>query len=192
MIARRKQLLLSGKVLPRGYLGINGYEFNGGTYFDTGELPTEDMRIEADFTTEAVTLQTFFGSRIGLNVRNYSFAVREGVFYCASNTSLLSTGVPAEQGRYNVVYTVYGATLNGTEYRHPETDFVANTSTVYIGACHQRLITFDLAQYLLHSFRYYKGNVLLHDYIPCVRIEDGCTGLYDGVNKCFIEPKQYS
>ena len=188
MIARRKHLMLLSNVLPRGYLRMDGYSFNGGTYFDTGELSTEDMKIEMEFTINTVTDQAFFGSRLRLKVRNYSFFVKDGVFYCSANTNQISTDIPAEAGSYSVVYTPRDALINGVKIDYSNNSFVGSLNTVYVGGCHQMMEAYEPAVFVLHGFKFYKGDALLHNYIPCVRLEDGCTGLFDSVENCFKEP----
>lgn len=188
MIARRKSLLEAERALPVGYLSTYGFCFDGNLYFNTGERPSEDMRIEAELTTPYAEEQTYFGSRQRASSRNYSFSVKDGVFHTASNTSVFSTGIPVMPGRYRVVYTVKGTELNGIRTDHSDEAFTASIYTIYIGACRQMNQTCQYAQFVLHRFKYYKGDALIHDYVPCVRSEDGCTGLYDNVEMVFIEP----
>jgi hypothetical protein len=65
----------------------------------------------------------------------------------------------------------------------PDTDWSTNTQSLRIGG--GRNTNCDLKVF---TFKYYDGDVLVRDMLPCLRKSDNAIGMFDKVTKTFFQP----
>ena len=95
-----------------------------------------------------------------------------------------ATYIDSQRGYYSNPANRYMGSLTSSKISPPSNDMYSS-NWYYTG------IEFGLGLYLLgkvYSVKFYKNNTtLIRDYVPCYRISDGYIGMFDMVNRVFLE-----
>ena len=187
--------------LPDGYVELRAIQGDGvGAYIATGYIPKPNIdRIEAKFRIDVRTdaNSTLFCSRIVTTTAINAWTIfsnqkTSGMrFDYLNNKNNYKTGFTNGQMvelsvSSNVVTFADGSTLvSGNPY---DPDFTEAGSQMFLFGANQDASTAvsNWSKDILYSFKVYRSDVLIHDYVPAKRSSDGKIGLYDVVDDKFF------
>ena len=187
--------------LPDGYVELKAIRGDGaGAYIATGYIPKPNIdRIEAKFKIDVRTdaNSTLFCSRIVDGSQKGAWTVFSNLqtvgmrFDYLNNKNNFKTGFTNRQMvelsvSSNVVTFADGSTLvSGNPY---DPDFTEAGSQMFLFGSNQDASTAvsNWGKDILYSFKVYRSDVLIHDYVPAKRSSDGKIGLYDVVDDKFF------
>ena len=187
--------------LPGGYVELKAIQGDGaGAYIATGYIPKPNIdRIEAKFRIDVRTdaNSTLFCSRIFNPAMTKAWTIFSNLstygmrFDYLNNKQDLKTGFTNGQMvelsvSSNVVTFADGSTLvSGNPY---DPDFTEAGSQMFLFGANQNASTAvsNWSKDILYSFKVYRNDVLIHDYVPAKRSSDGKIGLYDAVTGDFF------
>lgn len=186
--------------LPAAYQEVEYIESTGTQYIDTGCKPNESIAIEAEFAvTSSSTNQGLYGGR-------GPYGAKQAVcLVSAENTEKLrfdySTGIANVPN--NFIYT--GSVYDRTKFKNEST---ANAVNAYVNDVSQfsqseTFADFEgdysisifavntantkglFGSFRLYSFKVWKGETMLRNFVPVYNVNNGDIGLYDFVSGGF-------
>ena len=184
---------IQGK-LPDTYQQVEYIESTGTQYIDTGITPDTTLEFDTTFNTsnnfsqETIRYGCIFGSRISsakadVQLTTYSEFGYKGTIRCGNNygdNAWLSNNVKINAKLKNNMYYV-----DNTEIRSTTIE-ASNDYNIYIFALNQSGTAIQHGKLKLHTFKLWKNDVLVRDFIPCYRKSDNEIGMYDLVTNTFF------
>lgn len=184
---------IQGK-LPDTYQQVEYIESTGTQYIDTGITPDTTLEFDTTFNTsnnfsqETIRYGCIFGSRISsakadVQLTTYSEFGYKGTIRWGNNygdNAWLSNNVKINAKLKNNMYYV-----DNTEIRSTTIE-ASNDYNIYIFALNQSGTAIQHGKLKLHTFKLWKNDVLVRDFIPCYRKSDNVIGLYDLVTNTFF------
>ena len=159
-----------------------------GSYIDAGLIPSADMKAVIDgYVIEGDT--AFFGSRRGLQSADaYTLQYTSEKYYRfnfnSSRTAAPKTFVPEVRHVFQV--SVDGFFIDDTEIGVPAPKTLDATFPLYmLGAVNTNGEAASFGLVRIYSAKFYRGDILVADFIPCVS-EEGIIGMYDNVSESFF------
>ena len=184
---------IQGK-LPDIYQQVEYIESTGTQYIDTGITPDTTLEFDTTFNTsnnfsqETIRYGCIFGSRISsakadVQLTTYSEFGYKGTIRWGNNygdNAWLSNNVKINAKLKNNMYYV-----DNTEIRSTTIE-ASNDYNIYIFALNQSGTAIQHGKLKLYTFKLWKNDVLVRDFIPCYRKSDNVIGLYDLVTNTFF------
>ena len=171
------------------YQVVEYLESNGGQHINTGFIPNQDTRVVMDFINDSPIDSWMFGARISFDDRNYSVvAWSSGNLRTDYNNSMI--GITVSRGiRYLIdknknVTTIYQNEEQVTQITQTYATFTPNIN-MYLFACNNNGTTTAKVKVKLYSCQVYDDDVLVRDFVPCIRKSDNVAGLFDRVGRTF-------
>ena len=180
--------------LPDTYQEVEYIESTGTQYIDTGITPDTTLEFDTTFNTsnnfsqETIRYGCIFGSRISsakadVQLTTYSEFGYKGTIRWGNNygdNAWLSNNVKINAKLKNNMYYV-----DNTEIRSTTIE-VSNDYNIYIFALNQSGTAIQHGKLKLYTFKLWKNDVLVRDFIPCYRKLDNVIGMYDLVTNTFF------
>ncbi len=187
-------MLLAGTswsaTLPAGYTELEYIESTGTQYIDTGYKPSNNTKIDMTVSFASVANGHIFGSRM-TNTGGGGFAV-------ATITNIFAFDYNGDRvyGISPTVGTVYRIVKNGAEnqisygttvntYSNSASTFSVDATMALFGINTAGTITSSAASIKIYSAQIEESGVLVRDFVPARRDNDGVIGMYDMVNNEF-------
>ena len=198
-----RRRIIAAQELPPQYKKVDSiWSYRYGGQIDTGVAGADDLKIQAVFMID------FFGSYIGLFGNYVSETTNcwrlittgsdDGSMIGTTNHKTSGGGASvAISGGYKnrkikatldyetVSFDADGITNTGSTAGKPLGD--SNTTNIGIGNAryvpNSGYYESDIVTW--YGFRIWKNNVLIRDYVPCVRMSDSKAGFYEKVNRTF-------
>lgn len=188
-------IFCTGSSVPSGYERVKYITSNGTQYINTGYTAVNSTGFAIKFTPMNVVGTSDYGSIFGASAssNNYNQAyymetwtndTKKGVFKRHTTTydPLIERNYTLNIGHSAVTNTLERndktrVTINSTSYTSygPQFLFSQNRGGAAV----------DKATMSLYLMRYYEGNSVVREYIPCVRISDDVSGLYETIQGQF-------
>lgn len=178
--------------LPIEYEQVEFIESTGTQFIDTGLKLTSEYSVELDYqiTNASQKRAGIFGS-VGTNTNG-----RYGSLLSPSNSQLehgygatntyYQTGIP-DLNRHLLKQEKNKLYVDGELiYTFPTSTFSA-TSNAYL--CNFNFTNYNPAKARYFGAKFWDGDELIRNFIPCYRKADGVAGLYDTVTKAFFTNK---
>ena len=165
--------------LPSGYTQLEYIQSNGTQYIDTGIIPKNNTRVDADCD---ITYGTDWVMILGSYDPNkyFSWWANGAKIYAYYGTS--NKIVAGENGRQTLSANKNIWTAGNSTISFSEVSFTANAS-IYLFSVNNGG-NYSKASMKLYSCRIYDNGTLVRDFIAAKR-SDGTVGLYDTVNSQF-------
>lgn len=173
--------------LPNTYLPLNYLEATGTQYIDTGYVANINTKIEVKFKQPSETgSRLVFGSKEPTDNGNYfyslsSYSDKITFFYNISSvkSSTVANGTFSTAIIENDKFTINGEENTG----YTVTDFPVGS--IYLFGQNFNGSISDLSKVKIGSFKIYENNILIHHFVPCMRISDTVLGMYDLIGETF-------
>ena len=194
--------LVYSKRLPIGYTEVNFIKSTGTQYINTGVIPSQasdDLVVEMKYALSSASISStdnmMFGATDQTDAGGFSF-----YFDVTSSKKAYMRTYAKTTGSY-IVDTFYDDYPSGTlkfskDGLYVDDVFVASSTPTIEGDLTYELYIFGRNRddvfnlpcpFTLEFCKIKKNGVLVRDFIPCIRDEDGEVGLFDMVNKAFYE-----
>ena len=179
--------------LPMGYIEVDYIESNGSQYIDTGINADDKLRVILDMQlTEGGTLnQTNIGAiykGTGNVYARYHSMISNNKFVIYNKTSNKQLGDSDYERHifdFDALNHIYSVDNNSIEYDFGEFD---TTLSYYLFARHSNQSNLQYLSYMkIFSCKMYYDEILVRNFIPCIKISDNKIGMYDLVNDVFYE-----
>ena len=184
-------------LLPSEYSQAEYIESGSYPHIDTGVIPTSDTKIDLDFSyVESIYSgwSPLFGERGSSNSMYFAFFINTSSLKVSPNYAGFDPGNNSEvtltaETKYNLKNDGGQFYLNDELESSISTSNTLTTSnkSIWLFDCHlnndngmSRQITARI-----YRCRFYEGEELIRDFIPCVRNSDNEIGMYDVVNDVF-------
>lgn len=202
MMELRRQIIASQE-LPPQYKKVDSiWSYRYGGQVDTGVAGADNLKIQAIFMVD------FFAAYVGLfgNYLDENTNCWRVILSSSDNGSMIATtghkasggGASVNVGSdyknrkitalldYNsVTFQANGNTYTGSTSGKP----LGNSNTTNIGIGNSKVAptaSFDATDIVTwYGFRIWQNDVLIRDYVPCVRMSDMKAGFYEKVNHTF-------
>ena len=187
-IACAGKVLWQKLALPPEYVALEYLEGTGTQYIDTGIMLTSNHSVELDYQIKASPQY-----RTGLFGGLFTGSIRYGSLLSPSNAAL-----EHGYGTSNVYWQQGIPDLERHVFRQEKNKIYVDGALVHTFAAATfsttvtaKLGTFDYTNYKPAQARYFRsrwweGDKLVRDFLPCYRKNDGKPGLYDTVSKSFF------
>lgn len=165
--------------LPSGYTQLGYIQSSGTQYIDTGIVPKNNTRVDADCD---ITYGTDWVMILGSYDPNKFFSwwangAKIYAYYGNSNKN-----VAGENGKQTLSANKNIWTAGNSAISFSEVSFTSNFS-IYLFSVHNGG-NYNKASMKLYSCQIYDNGTLIRDFIPC-KNPSGTIGLYDTVNSQF-------
>ena len=190
LISTQKPISALEQRLPREYQEVEYIESSGTQYIDTGLQLTSNYSVELDYQITSIPKLNErrglfgaldaggvarYGSLVSPTTRKFEYGYGKGNTYY--QTEIPTTNRYLLKQAKNEVYVD-----NDLIYTFPVDTFTMQ-SNAYLGSFNYTNYTPMLAKY--YSAKFWDGDLLVRDFVPCVRKADGKPGMYDMVTKQF-------
>lgn len=184
-------------LLPSEYTQAEYIQSGSIPHIDTGVIPTSDTKIDIDFAYVSSTYSGWsplFGERGSSNSMYFAFFINTSGLKVSPNYAGFDPGNNSQvtltaNTRYNLKNEA------GQFYLNDEVESSISTSNT-LTTSNKSIWLFDLQQNSgagmsrqmtarIYRCRFYEGEELIRDFIPCVRNSDNEIGMYDVVNDVF-------
>lgn len=168
--------------VPSGVNYVDYLQSTGTQCLDTAYVPNANTRVEMTFqlTTPDNTNQAIFGVAGQFSFRWYGTS---GYFRSnGSNNANFSTSIDSS-AKHTVVKTATKTTIDDTY--NVNTNAATITLSLYLFGQHVSTGLQNPAKVKIFGCKIYEGNVLVHDYRPCLD-PDGVACMYDEVNTEYV------
>lgn len=189
-----KNYLLAGlnSNVPLEYTEVEYLESTGTQYIDTEVKPTNGMKLDLTMAlTSTGGDQKFFGSYKNTQGTGYEsqrglcLGTLSGNWRVGSGTWQNNT-VVATTNKTNLIAQGNTWTINGTTVTTSEIQTATNeNSSFYIFAIRYNGTLNTYGKIKVYNLKFYQGNVLTANFVPCVRNSDNVAGLYETVSGKF-------
>ena len=183
-------------ILPEEYQQVEYVETTGANYFDTGVPLKSGLKMIVDWVyKDSSSGNSYTGGHIGSPGNRWLVgSQRNTYYYFAVGTSNIATEFKygerdiieaywANKASYIKVNGVKSTSVNFAGYALTEEP----TYTFYLSAVNRNGSPSSIPKLTIYGAKFYQDDVLLRDYIPCVRKSDNTIGLYDLLNNSFLE-----
>ena len=164
-------------------------------YIDTGIAPTSNMRFVGDVYFQRPTNgNDIFLFMVGEGYKNFNglmITTARGVYFGTGTSSgwVGTLNETLDFYRFNFEYSYNVETLKA-ELKSNYGNFSKTYNSITLFDGNFKLFGEDIYrgywQMRCYSFKIYDNDILVRDYIPCVRKSDNKPGLYDKVSKTFF------
>lgn len=167
-------------------LRLDYIESTGQQYIDTGIKASSDLRIQAEF--ELITILDLyyylFGGRDGSVSNGFSLRYRTNNWLSEYGdvTTVAYNPARSTYTKYIIDKNRNVCSINGTTITSPTKTFTANQNVAIFGLLHENGLQANPSR--LYSFKMYKNDELVRDYIPVLDNNDVAC-LYDQVTQEF-------
>lgn len=162
--------------------------FNADMVFDTGIYCTQNTTIDVRFTNEDSGARYLYGARTTNNTASITAYLTSSGAWRFGNTYRNLT-IKKSTTIHNVVVSKDGVEFDDNSYKFGTTVKTFTCPwTLTVGSARTTSGAKSAAQFIgkIYHFRMYDGEVLILDWIPCVK-SDGTRGFYDNVTGKFID-----
>lgn len=177
------------------YVEYKGPSENYRYMFDTGYVPSKTLKVEVECysyaqndANEAATgsWRAIFSGRNSYQNGFSLYVNPEGTAWGYFAGGYVNNGIAAHEydKKYKLTARLADLTVDETTYK---------TNQILYAGTTQRMTVFsglqDQPYYgRIYSFKIYEANVLIHDYKPKLRNEDGMVVFYDAVTNTYMKP----
>lgn len=181
---------IDGSKLPSGYTSVEYIQSSGSQYIDTGFKPKYNSRVVMDISDLNSSPGFIFGVRDTqdsnsanqFNIyRNSSTTIRSDYFGTNKQINLSDTSGRTIVDKNGNTVTMFGTTIVNTAVTSGE---CANSLYLFI-LNNTGANTMFPGSFKLYSCQIYDNDILVRDFVPCIRDSDSSCGLYDKVNNVF-------
>lgn len=175
--------------LPEGYTQLEYIESSGAQYVDTGVRQNQNSRVVVDFQLVSAPAGSyawiFEGRDTGPKNRHSVYATKSnGNWYGGYGSASKNTNIPYDlAARITADFNKNVLKIGNTAITFAQEVFQSSTSTVLFGCSTGGTIA-HYAQTKLFGCRFFDGDTLLRDFIPC-KNAGGAVGLYDLIGQKF-------
>ncbi len=181
-------------LVPTGYTNVDYIKSTGLQYIDTGVKPTASMEFVGQMRLQRPTDSSdnyAFGS--GSSYSNFTglmLSTYPGIHLGLGNNSSLAGSIGTLEDWYDFdfdfQYNSKSASLNSNLLNTTKSydSMTLNTENIYLFDRSTRGGKYGVVVY---KFQIYSNDVLIRDFVPCLRDSDKVAGLYDLVNNEFYE-----
>ena len=170
--------------IPNTYTRVEYIESHGGQFIDTGIKGANDLRLVADFEVTAFysDFEFLFGARDAYHSYEFTLAVKSGQWFSGIGSIDSKPTNPSAQinTRYTVDKNRNVLTINGVTTTQTAPSAFTGSQNVLIFNIHGPNVATVGAKIKLYSFKLYKNDVLVRDFVPCVDYS-GIACLYDRI-----------
>lgn len=198
LMLRRRQLMAMQGELPSAYRRVAYLESSGTQYITTDVLPSNTLGYDCTFYSKSnVTAYAdygcIFGSRYASGDNDCqvtTFTTNDAVYvgtFRFGNTTGYNAGIIKE--------TIQSISKRNSTFINATGDSIAVRDNTWDGTKRKPMYLFLLNNNgtpaqgglgcRIYVMRFYDGDVLTHNFIPCVRKSDSKPGMYDIVSKAF-------
>ena len=182
-------------ILPDEYQQVEYIETTGTQYFDTGVPLKSGLKMIVDWVyKDSSSGNSYTGGHIGSPGNRWLVgSQRQGYYYFAVGASNVVTEF--EYGNRDIVEAYWEDKasyfkVNGvlsTKYNYASYTLTEEpTYTFYLSAVNRNGTGSSIPKLTIYGAKFYQNDVLLRDYVPCIRKSDNEIGLYDLVNNSFL------
>lgn len=175
--------------LPEGYTQLEYIQSSGAQYVDTGVRQNQNSRVVVDFQLVSAPAGSyawiFEGRDTGPKNRHSVYATKSnGNWYGGYGSASKNTNIPYDlAARITADFNKNVLKIGNTAITFAQEVFQSSTSTVLFGCSTGGTIA-HYAQAKLFGCRFFDGDTLLRDFIPC-KNAGGAVGLYDLIGQKF-------
>ena len=192
LLRRRAMMEENGGLPPNGYQKVNYLECTGTQYIDTGFVPdvnsamyckmaiTDDGSNGRNNTSGCVLANNKgwfcvggYGNSIGL-VALFSIANRTGAI------------IPYDNDFHNFYIANGIQKIDDVVENNEINSFISTLLSVYLLKPHMNYVSTLTPAQKISSCKLWQNGVLVHDFIPCLRMQDNKPGMYDVVTRAFF------
>lgn len=178
-------------ILPDGYTPVNYIKSSGTQYINTGYIPNINTKINIKCLHGTATSASgaVFGCRTESTIDRYMLAgnSKKQAFFWGDVEpdnphiqSNISTG-----SFVDVTIENSKATFNEEEYTNFSIDTYPNFP-IYLFCTNTGGTATAFSTSTIGRFKIYENNILIHDFIPCMRNNDSVVGMYDVIDNQFF------
>lgn len=183
------KILKNGKVekllvLPDEYQRVEYIQSTGGQYIDTGVICSQDMSCEIENTFDKLINKQLFG--VYQDPRRTHYGIVNAEIYMPTVENDFTT-----EHIFNIDNNYHTFFLSSSIYKYDDITIAtgefqfANDLTFYLFARNNNGVVDDRCASKLTKAKFWYGDKLIRDFIPCYRKSDGVIGLYDLVEDKF-------
>lgn len=175
--------------LPEGYAEVQYIQSTGTQYVDTGVRQNQNSRVVVDFQLVSAPADSyawiFEGRDTGPKNRHSVYATKSnGNWHSGYGSASKNTNISYDLAvRITVDFNKNVLKIGNTAITFAQEVFQSSTSTVLFG-CNTGGTIGYYAQAKLFGCRFFDGDTLLRDFIPC-KNAGGAVGLYDLIGQKF-------
>lgn len=175
--------------IPDDYQALTFIQSTGSQYIDSEYTPNSNSRIvyTCDRVEEAAA-DHYFGVRTGNgNNKGFSFYIYNSGWRSGYG-SQIGTASNTPSGFYKIDKNKNVTTINTDQHvLTSNSETFTCDGTAYLFAMNNVGISPAYGKQRLYSCQMYDNDVLVRNFVPCLRIVDDVAGLYDTVNNTFYE-----
>ena len=159
-------------------------------HIDTGFKPNQDTRVVIDLIDYTTNTGFIFGARINASSNNYGFLVPDSTQFRTDYNTTLTTIPRTREIRYLVdknknVTTVYRDGEQVSKITQNYATFAPNYNMYVFAVNNSGTPNNSKADIKLYSCQIYDDDILVRDFVPCIRKIDNVAGLFDKVGRTF-------
>lgn len=201
LMEARRAILIRNDILPPTYKSVDYIVSTGqGAYINTGVSGNDDtLSFECTFLiTELYNYAGIFGNYTGSGQKAWRLIQGTSPTWLAVNCHTSNASILYIPGNNYVgekltvrVNTSETTCIKGSDSRTSASGAKAGTETGYniaLGkhaAANPSATVTGTYQTRFYGFKIWRDNLLIRDYIPCLRLIDNIAGMWDKVNKTF-------
>ena len=187
-VTTTQELTINVKYQPLSYL-----ESTGTQYIDTGFVPTQNTKVEAEIAiTDTRTSTNIWPAIFGAqNLANGSDGRTFDLGYTPSTKTMPGSLLYTMGAKYSIALSTEGYYINEKKYSNYTW---VDTPTVSMAlftrhSANNGYETCMQAYARIYALKIYENGELIHDYMPFVRTADNVLGMYDKVEEKFLANK---
>lgn len=173
------------------YQQVEYIESTGTQYIVTDYIPNNNTRTVCDFQVVTPSATFIFGVRKTTSTLAWTLNQSSGsspVWYTSYNNSGNTNLGKLDTQRHIVDKNKNEIYIDGVfKHTFTEEEFTCEKPLSIFACNFNGVAGYGCSSIKLFSFKIYDNDVLVRDYIPCYRKADNVAGLYDLVNKTFLE-----
>ena len=177
-----RRRIIAAQELPPQYKKVDSiWSYRYGGQIDTGVAGADDLKIQAVYMID------FFASYSGLfgNYISETTNCWRLITSVKIGDDIKNRKITAVFDYVSVTFITDDNTYTGSTLGKP----VGDSNTTNIGIGNARYVPnsgyYESDIVTWYGFRIWKNNVLIRDYVPCVRMSDSKAGFYEKVNRTF-------
>ena len=189
----------SGYGLPDEYQEVDYIESTGSQRINTTYIPKTNTSFELDLSFSGSYGTTGGNGFLSSVEGDYTFSFNFGANATQNNTifpwinKTYSSGATVKsfvitdaiRTKRNTLKYSNGTVTYGSVTKSTDKKSINHTTPIYLfGTKTANFSRYDMKVYRL---KFYEGDILVADYVPCYRVSDGRTGLFDIVGRYFVD-----
>lgn len=179
-----EEWILMREGILKDYQPIEYIRTTANCYLDTGYLANNKTKIIAEASLDFKYSTVYAG---GIEtVKGITFSGQYVTFGIIGNYDAVTAYCPL--GRLiHIEQSIEGTYVDGTKLIDSHQGEFSNTNSLYLLGSHYNNGSWPSdGPCTLYSLQIYEDGILLHNYIPCRRIEDSIVGMFDTITNKFI------